>query len=276
MNAPPEPTEEARAKREALADWLRRAGSVAVAYSGGTDSSFLLLAAHEALGEHAVGVIGISASLAGGEREEALATARAIGARVEVLETEELDDPRYRENTTNRCFFCKHELFGKLLDWARANDFAAVLDGTNYDDLQDHRPGRTAAGEQGVRSPLLELGFTKQEIRALSYAAGLPTWDKPAAPCLSSRIPYGTPVTPEVLAKVDAGEAAIRSLGIRVFRLRHHDTIARIEVGPEDFGTILERREELIRRLREAGYRFVTLDLEGFRSGRLNEGSRRP
>ena len=276
MEAAQAPTEEARTKSAALSRWLEQAGSVAVAYSGGTDSTFLLWAAHETLGERAVGVIGSSASRPGADLEEALGTARSIGARVEVLETDELEDPRYRENTTNRCFFCKHELFGKLVEWAAGHGFASVLDGTNYDDLHDDRPGRRAADELGVKSPLLELGFTKAEIRALSHAAGLPTWDKPAAPCLSSRIPYGTPVTAGVLARIEAGEAAVRDLGIRTFRVRHHGSIARIEVGPEEFGTVLRHREELGRRLREAGYRFVTLDLEGFRSGRLNEEARRP
>ena len=266
-----EPTEKTWAKYQELRQWLEEIGSVVVAYSGGTDSAFLLRVAHEVLGDRCVGVMADSASVPRAEHKEAATLARQIGAKRVVVECRELDDPRYRANTTDRCYFCRRDQFGRIAAYAREQGFAAVLDGANRDDLDDHRPGHRAAIEHGVRSPLQELAFTKSEIRVLSRTLGLSTWDKPASPCLSSRIPYGTPVTVETLAAIEKSETVIRRLGIREFRVRHHREIARIEVGPNDAATILEHREDLVREIKEQGYLYVTLDLEGFRSGRLNE-----
>lgn len=267
----PAPTDACREKYERLCEWFRQIGSVAIAYSGGCDSTFLLKAAHDTLGSRCRGVIAFSASMPRAEFDEALETARKIGAETTVVESHEMEDPRYQENSSTRCYFCKSDVFGRVIGVAKQEGFEVVVDGTNHDDRDDHRPGRAAAKEQGVRSPLEEFGFSKIDIRSLSRALGLPTWDKPAAPCLSSRIPYGTRVTPEVLEMVERSEAAVRKLGIREFRVRHHEKIARIEVGPDDLREVIVHRERITRELRGIGYRYVTLDLEGFRSGRLNE-----
>ncbi|HEX8687728.1 MAG TPA: ATP-dependent sacrificial sulfur transferase LarE, partial [Pyrinomonadaceae bacterium] len=186
---------------------------------------------------------------------------------------EELDDPRYLANASNRCYFCKTELYGKLAPLARERSLAFIVDGSTTDDLGDIRPGRAAASEHGVRSPLVEVGMSKREVRELSRRAGLPTWDKPASPCLSSRIAYGTPVTIERLATVDRGEEIMRSLGFRESRVRHHDELVRLEVAPAELGRALERRtaDELARRFRALGFRYVTLDLHGYRAGAMNE-----
>jgi uncharacterized protein len=265
------PAEETRERYQALRRWFAQMESAAIAYSGGCDSTLVLKVAHDELGPRCRGVIAFSASMPREEFDEALALATRIGAETAVVESKELEDPRYQENSSTRCYFCKSDVFGRIIEYAKQEGFAVVVDGTNHDDTGDHRPGRTAAKEQGVRSPLEELGFTKQDIRSLSRALGLSTWDKPAAPCLSSRIPYGTRVTPEVLGMVERSEAVIRRLGIREFRVRHHEKIARVEVGPGDIETILAHRDRIVRELREIGYLYVTLDLEGFRSGRLNE-----
>ncbi len=261
-------------KLDRLRAWFEELGSAAVAYSGGTDSAFVLKVAHDALGERAVGVTAASASLARAELEDARSLAARIGARHVILQSGELDDPRYRENTTARCYFCKSECYALLSRYARDHGYAVVVDGTNADDLSDFRPGREAAKEKGVRSPLVELALTKREIRELSRTLGLPTWDKPAAACLSSRVPHGTAVTPEVLSMIERAEVAVRRHGIRQLRVRHHDAIARIEVDPSDFDRLLACRSEIIAELRAIGYRFVTLDLEGFRSGSLSGGKR--
>lgn len=257
-------------KLDRLRDWFRGAGSVVVAYSGGTDSAFVLKVAHDTLRDRAVGVTAASASLAGEEREDAIRVAAIIGARHEVIDSGELDDPRYRENTAARCYFCKSECYDLLTAYARDRGYAVVADGTNADDLADFRPGRDAARERGVRSPLVEVGLTKAEIREISRALGLPTWDKPAAACLASRVPHGTPVTPEVLSMIERAEVAVRKHGIRQLRVRHHDAIARIEVIPADFDRLVACRSEIVADLRSIGYRFVTFDLEGFRSGSLS------
>lgn len=261
-----------REKYRSLQKWFAEAGNVAVAYSGGVDSVFALKVAHDVLGERCLAVIATSASMPRAEFEGAIETAKQIGAQCDVIESHELDDPRYCENGVARCYYCKGNVFDRITAHAKEKGFTIVVDGTNHDDKDDHRPGRRAAVERGVKSPLEELGITKQDIRDLSKELDLPTWDKPAAPCLSSRIPYGTRVTEEVLSMIERGEAAVRSLGIRELRVRHHNDLARIEVHPEDFATVLENREQLVRELKEIGYLRVSLDLKGFRSGSLNEG----
>lgn len=246
-------------------------GSVIVAYSGGTDSTLVLKVAHDVLGNRAIAMTAVSASLAADERIEAEAIARHIGARHILVETDETSNPDYLANRPNRCFFCKNDTYDKLTAYAQAHDFRAVVDGTNADDANDHRPGRQAARDHQIRSPLLEAGLAKAEIRQLSKELGLPNWDKPAAACLSSRIPYGATITLKALSQVERAEAVLRGLGLRQLRVRHHDTIARIEVEPADFQLLLEQREQIVTSLKALGYTYVSLDLAGFRSGSMNE-----
>jgi uncharacterized protein len=264
----------AQQKLAKLEDLLRDMGEVIVAYSGGVDSSFLLWAAHRVLGDRALAVTGRSGSVASGQIEEARQLAKDLGARHVILDTEELDNPLYVQNPTNRCYHCKTELFTKLEAFAVGEGIRWIAEGSNLDDLRDYRPGMQAATERGVRSPLKEAELTKAEIRALSKEAGLPTWDKPAMPCLSSRIPYGMLVSLEKLSMIDRAEAYLRNLGFRDLRVRHHDTIARIELPPSDFPRLLEGNTaaEITQTLKGFGFKFVTLDLQGFRSGSLNEG----
>jgi uncharacterized protein len=254
-----------------LENLLRSLDRVAVAYSGGTDSSLLLKVAHDVLGEAAVGITAISPSLAADELAEAETVARQIGVRHLLVESHETADPRYLENTPQRCYFCKDHVYDELVRAAHQHGFTSVVDGTNADDAHDHRPGRQAAREWGVRSPLLEAGLTKSEIRQLAHQLGLPNWDKPAAACLSSRVPYGTTINLEMLAQVEQAERSLRQMGFRQLRVRHHDQMARIEIEPQDFPLVLSRREEILFALKAAGYLYVTLDLAGFRSGSLNE-----
>ena len=246
-------------------------GRVVVAYSGGVDSTLLLKVAHECLGDGALALTAVSASLPGAELAEAQEIARQIGARHVLLESHETEDPRYLENTPTRCYFCKSSVYDEMVKYARESGYDFILDGTNADDASDHRPGRQAARERGVRSPLQEAGFTKADIRNLAHALELPNWDKPSAACLSSRIPYGTPITLEMLSQVDRAELIFKEMDFGQLRVRHHDQIARIEVEPEEFEKVLEHRDQILEELQALGYTYVTLDLAGFRSGSMNE-----
>jgi len=261
-------------KRKRLHDLLRDLESVAVAYSGGVDSTYLLAAALDALGpERVLAVTAISPTYPASEREAGAAIARQIGARQQFVHTDELDDPRFANNPPERCYYCKSHLFQELHEIARAEGMRYIVYGATQDDLGDHRPGMRAAREMGARAPLLEAGLTKEDVRALSREANLPTWDKPAMACLASRIPYGTPVTAEALNRIAQAEEFIHSLGVRQLRVRYHDSVARIET--DDAGLALltseANRRAVVDRLRELGYRYVTLDLEGYKRGSLNQ-----
>jgi uncharacterized protein len=247
--------------------------SVVVAFSGGVDSTYVAYVAARELGERALSVTGESASLAQDQRAEIAQLVERFGFRHETLQTDELADPRYLANASNRCYFCKSELYGKLAPRAREQGYNFVVDGSTLDDIGDFRPGRTAANEYGVRSPLIEVGMTKNDVRELSRRAGLPTWDKPASPCLSSRIAYGLPVTIERLSVIDRGEAIMREMGFREFRVRHHDELVRLEIAPAEMAKALSAEvvDEFARRFRELGFKYVTLDLHGYRTGAMNE-----
>ena len=263
----------AEVKEQQLHTLLRGMKSVVVAFSGGVDSSYLAYVATAELGAQALCITAESASLAAHQRAEVASLIEQFGFHHETIRTGELNDPRYQANAPNRCYFCKTELYGKLAPLARSRGFAFVLDGSTTDDLGDYRPGRAAAAEHGVRSPLIEVGMSKQEVRELSRRAGLPTWDKPASPCLSSRIAYGTPVTIARLSIVERGEEIMREMGFREFRVRHHDELVRLEVAPAELDRALRRDvfDELAQRFRALGFRYVTLDMHGFRSGAMNE-----
>lgn len=261
-------------KESALADWLRARGRIAIGFSGGVDSAYLAVAARRALGaDNVLAIIGRSASYPAEQWATARHVAESFDVTVLELDTDEMNDPRYAANPANRCYFCKTELWGKLVPAAAERGFATVADGTNADDVGGYRPGMQAAHENAVASPLAEVGFTKEEIRARSRALGLPTWQQPASPCLSSRLPYGTSVTPERLRLIERAERAVRALGITGdMRVRYHDDVARVELAPAELTTWLEgeRAEELRAAVVGAGFPRVALDLRGFRSGSLN------
>ena len=259
-------------KQDTLENGLRSLGRVLVAYSGGIDSAFLAWAAYQTLGKEMLAVIADSASLARYQLNDAVEFAREQNIPLEIIRTQELDRPEYVRNDSARCFHCKDELFSVMSEFATANNFQAIAYGINVDDKGDFRPGQAAAVQHNVAAPLLNAGLGKEEIRSLAREAGLRIWDKPASACLSSRIEYGREVTPEALAMVEQGEDALRQMGFRQLRVRHHGDIARIEVARDEMARAMtmEMAAEFSRIFKKIGFKFVTLDLEGFRSGSMN------
>ena len=256
-----------------LTEIVAAAENLLVAFSGGVDSTFLLKVAQQTLGERAVALTAASPTAPPGELEAAADLARLIGCRHIVIDSHELDNPAFTENPVNRCFFCKDELYRICRAEAEKLGFSTIADGTNLDDLKDHRPGLKAAKEQRIRHPLVEAGMTKDDIRRLSRDFGLPTWDKPAVACLSSRFPYGIEINVERLGKIAACEQTLKDLGFREFRVRYHEEIVRIEAAAAEIDRLLDRdtRAAIVRRFKEIGFTYVSLDLEGYRTGSMNE-----
>jgi uncharacterized protein len=258
-------------KLEALKDTLRSLESVVIAFSGGVDSTLLAKIAFDVLGDKALAVTARSETYTKSELEDAIKLAKKIGIKHEVIVSEELDIPEFSHNPANRCYYCKKELLKKLKEIAEAHDYKYIIEGANFDDTDDYRPGMRAVEEMGVRSPLKEVKLTKAEIRELSKQFGLPTWDKPSAACLASRFPYGTEITREKLNIIGNAEAFLKCFGIRQLRVRHHDQIARIEVAEKDMEILLQNREQIVSKLKELGFTYVTMDLQGYRRGSMNE-----
>jgi pyridinium-3,5-biscarboxylic acid mononucleotide sulfurtransferase len=256
-----------------IQDLLRNLGRCVVAYSGGVDSTLVAKVAYDVLGDKVLAITAVSPSLMQEDLDEAIDQAQVIGIRHEIVETQELDNPNYASNPANRCYFCKSELHGTLAPLAQSLGYDTVVDGVNLDDLGDYRPGLQAGKEKGVLSPLAQCGITKVEVRQLSQLLGLPWWEKPAMPCLASRFPYGEAITQEKLQRVGAAERYLRKLGQRHFRVRSHEDTARIEISPDRIRQFVLEVDlpKLVIALQEAGYRYVTLDLEGYQSGKLNQ-----
>lgn len=257
-------------KEQKLKEIIGDCTSAIVAYSGGVDSTYLLKASFDVLGENVLAVTACSSTYPASERQQALDIADKIGTRHKFIIAEELDIPEFSDNPPDRCYYCKKELYTKLLHVAKEENIANVFDGSNADDINDYRPGSKAIQELGIKSPLKQAGLTKDDIRELSKKLDLPTWDKPVQACLSSRFPYGNKITKEKLTQVEKAEVFLKSLGLTQLRVRHHDSVARIETSPDEFNILLEKRIEVYNQLSDLGFTYVTLDLEGYNTGSLN------